>query len=147
MSRARAYVFGCSLIAAVASPVLFPPGHDSYPLSSYPMFSQRRERAQVYFARVVEPTGPGARVPPEHIAGPEVMQAAVTVRRAIQAGKPAMKTLCRRIAANVAGDPRFSEAQRVELVSAEIDPIAYFVEGPEPLRTKRHHHCRVGERK
>lgn len=131
----------------MAYPVTFLPGRDSYPLSSYPMFSNKRDRARVYFAQVVDPTGPGARVPPELIAGPEVMQAAVTVRRAIQSGKPAMRSLCQDIAARVAGDPRFLEARRVQLVSAEIDPVAYFVAGPEPLSTKRHHLCRVGDRK
>jgi hypothetical protein len=73
------------------------------------------------------------------------MQAAVTVKRAIQSGKPAMKRLCRSIAARLAEDERFASVQRVELVSAEIDPVAYFVTGPTPLRTKRHHRCRLGD--
>lgn len=147
MSRVRAYLFGWGVIAAVAYPVTFPQGRDSYPLSSYPMFSARRERPTVYFARAVGPAGEAQRVPPELVGSSEVMQAAVTVRRAVQGGTKRMRRLCRTIAANVAADPRFSDAQQVQLLSAEVDPVAYFVEGPDSRTLTRHQRCAVKGKK
>src|SRR5690606_8394838 len=91
MSRPRAYFFGLTIIAAVAYPVTFAPGEDSFPLSSYPMFSYRRERPTIYFARAIGADGEERRVPPELVGSSEVMQAAVTVRRAIQGGKKRMQ--------------------------------------------------------
>ena len=145
MSRPRAYVFGLAVIAAVAYPVTFPPGYDSYPLSSYPMFSYRRDRPTVYFARAIAGDGEARRVPPELVGTSEVMQAAVTVRRAIQGGKKRMRALCRAIATRSAADAQLRGAVRIELVSAEYEPVAYFVRGPEPLRLRRHHRCSTGK--
>ncbi|NLE87344.1 MAG: hypothetical protein GX607_13200 [Myxococcales bacterium] len=144
MSRPRAYFFGLTIIAAVAYPVTFAPGEDSFPLSSYPMFSYRRERPTIYFARAIGADGEERRVPPELVGSSEVMQAAVTVRRAIQGGKKRMRELCRAIAGRAEADAGLRGA-RIELVSAEIDPVAYFVEGPEPVSLRRHHRCRVRE--
>ncbi len=142
MSRFRAYAFGLTIIAAVAYPVTFPLGQDSFPLSSYPMFSYRRERPTIYFARAIGADGEVRRVPPELVGSSEVMQAAVTVRRAIQSGKGRMRELCRGIAGRAQSDAGLRGA-RIELVSAELDPVAYFVEGPEPVSLRRHHRCRA----
>lgn len=146
MSRARAYVFGWAVIAAVAYPVTFDRNQDSYPLSSYPMFSARRDRPTVYFAQALNAQGVAQRVPPELVAGPEVMQAAVTIRRAIQGGRRSMRALCRTIAARVGDDPDFEGARHVQLMSVEIDPVAYFVEGPEARTSKPHFVCSVKAR-
>jgi hypothetical protein len=61
------------------------------------------------------------------------MQAVETMRNAHAQGSRALRQLCERIAARAAQTPTLHDLQRVELVSARYDPVAYFVASSEPI--------------
>jgi hypothetical protein len=143
MSRLAAYGFGLGLVGLVAAPVFRAPADDSYPLSTYPMFAFERDRPRLYFAEGRSATGARQRVPPEMVANAEVMQAAATVRRAVAAGPARSEALCRRLAHRLADSDVQPAIEAVELVSAEFDPVAYFVQRPEPLNRIVHCRCTV----
>lgn len=146
MSRVVAYGWGLGLVLLTVSPALRDArAGDSYPLSTYPMFAAARERPLVYFAEGVTASGNEVRLEPALLGSDEVMQAAATVRRAVQAGGQRPRELCRQIAARIAkrGEP---EVKRVRLVDARFDPVAYFVDGPEPSEKNVHAQCKVPSR-
>jgi hypothetical protein len=141
-SRLWAYGFGLGLTLLVAAPGLGDPRWDSYPLSTYPMFARPRGRPTLHFAEAVDAKGKRLRVPPELVANQEVMQAAATVKRAVQAGPAAMEPLCERIASRWS-DAEHGAAREIALVSATFDPVRYFTRGPEPESRTVHHTCPV----
>ena len=141
-SRLWAYGFGLGLTLLVAAPGFGDPRWDSYPLSTYPMFARPRGRPTLHFAEAVDARGKRLRVPPELVANQEVMQAAATVKRAVQAGPAAMETLCQRIAARWL-QAEHGGAREIALVSATFDPVGYFTRGPEPESRTVHHTCPV----
>lgn len=132
MSRLLAYAFGTGLVAAVAAPGLRDPSDDGYPLSTYPMFARPRGKPLLNFIEGVDARGEPVRLPPELVANQEVMQAAATVRRAVQAGARGMLRLCERVAERVAVDERFHAVVEVRIVAARFDPVRYFTVSAEP---------------
>jgi hypothetical protein len=147
MSRVVAYGFGLGLVLLGLSPAFRDARKaDSFPLSTYPMFARTRERPLLYFAEGVTSSGQGQRLAPELLGSGEVMQAVATVRRAVEAGEPRRRELCRRIADRLKKSPDLEEVTRVRLVGARFDPIAYFVDGPTPLERKVHAECKVRRR-
>jgi hypothetical protein len=147
VSRALAYGFGLGLIVAVASPAFGDPPRDSYPLSTYPMFSQKRRAPLLYFAEGVTAGGRPVRLPPDIVANTEVMQAVASVKRAVLGGEEASEQFCAAAAKRVAASADHAEVVRVELVGAVFDPIAYFVNGAEPAERTVHHRCSVPRQK
>lgn len=143
MGRLFAYVFGMGMAAAVVWPALADPPRDSYPLSTYPMFAYERGRPVIDQVVAVDGEGRTRAVPPELVANDEVMQAAMTVRNAVRQGPEAMRQLCRRVAERAALLPSFDDTVRIEIVSAQYDPIRYFTEGPEPLSRTHRFACNV----
>jgi hypothetical protein len=143
MSRVLAYGFGLGLIAAVVSPAFGTPQADSYPLSTYPMFSQKRRAPILYFAEGVTAGGRRVRLPPNLVANAEVMQAVAAVKRAVLGGEEMSEQLCRAAARRVRASPAHTEVVRVELVGARFDPVGYFVKGDEPEERTVHHLCPV----
>ncbi len=119
-----------AVLGAVAWPLgRDPVREDSFPLSTYPMFAVKRAGARVAIDYVIA-TGPdGARrhVPPELVANAEVMQALMTVRRAVQRG--AASALCAEVAARVAGDRRFVALDAVAVVFGDHRGVDYLVHG------------------
>jgi hypothetical protein len=143
MSRLVAYTFGLGLVVAVASPGLRAGTPDSYPLSTYPMFAARRSNPRLYVAEGVTARGARLRLDPELMATDEVMQAAALVRRAVAAGDARMRPLCTDIARRAAAVPELAELARVELTSAEYEPISYFVSARESANRTVHFQCAV----
>lgn len=143
MSRLVAYGFGFGLAALVAAPGFGDPRADSYPLSTYPMFASRRDKPWLYFVEGVDRTGSTQRLPPRLLGNDEVMQAAATVRRAVQAGPEALELLCRDIAQRVAHEGEPSGLRELRIVAAQFDPVGYFVAGPEPEARNVHFACAV----
>lgn len=143
MSRVLAYGFGLGLIAAVASPAFGDPPRDSYPLSTYPMFSQKRRAPVLYFAEGIMADGRRVRLPPDLVANAEVMQAVASVKRAVLGGEESSEQLCSAAAQRVSASPDHAGVVRVELVGASFDPIGYFVNGEEPRERTVHHACAV----
>jgi hypothetical protein len=132
MSRLCAYGLGLGLVTLVLAKGAGDVGDDSYPLSTYPMFARARDKPWLNFVEGVDQAAQPVRLTPELIASGEVMQAAATVRRAVEAGPGAMDALCVNIAARVAQAADLQTVRQVRIVAASFDPVRYFVEGPTP---------------
>ena len=143
MSRLLAYGFGLGVVALSASPLLRDPDRDSYPLSTYPMFARPRGKPWLSIVEGLDARGAAVRLSPELVANDEVMQAAATVRRAVQGGPVALARLCGEVAARVASDGEYAAVREVRVVAARFDPLRYFSEGPEPEARTEHHRCAV----
>jgi hypothetical protein len=109
---------------------------DSFPLSTYPMFAYRRPEARVTLHYVIAVGEGGARrhVPPDLVANAEVMQAMMTVRRAVDRGQT--QQLCAEVAARVARHRDFDRMDTVQVVFGDHRAVAYLlrgVHGPERL--------------
>src|SRR5690349_16788454 len=117
MRRRLATVVSVAAIGVVLAPAWIE--RDSYPLSTYPMFSYRRERVEIVDTAVgYDVTGARVRLTPTLIAGgSEVIHAAVTVSTAIVRGDT--DVLCAEIAARAAA--RKPALRRIEIVSETHD--------------------------
>jgi hypothetical protein len=125
---------------AVLSPALRG-ARDSYPLSTYPMFS-RAVDAEVDLALVVGRTEAGERVElsPRLIAGTdEVIVAGGTINIAVRQGRA--EELCVDVAGRVAGSGR-DDIVTVEVVTDSIDSVAWY-EGDRRRTTELHASCEV----
>lgn len=122
----RAFEVGVTI--ALASAVLFPvtksPGWDSFPISSYPMFSRGDLGTSVSVSHVVLVTSAGERrpAPPALVGTPEPMVAKALVETAIARGDTA--GLCARVAARAKAEGE--TAARVEVATSVFDTKAYF---------------------
>ncbi len=136
-------VVSIAMLAAVAYPLRRDPIRgDSFPLSTYPMFAFKRPGARVAIDYVIV-TGPGEarrHVPPELVANAEVMQALMTVRRAVQSGHAS--TLCAEVAGRTSRDRRFDGFDTVAVVFGDHKGVDYLVRGVRgPERT--HARCPI----
>lgn len=139
MRRFVPYTVAVLAVCAVLLPALRTNAGDSYPLSSYPMFTADREREEPVATAVgLTPAGDVVRLSPEEIAGTdEVIHAAATVSRAVTRDRA--DDLCREIVQRVAGK---SEVHEIEVRTETYDTIAWFRTG-EPLSVKIHARCRI----
>ena len=142
LRRAWAYAFSAAVLLAVAWPLAWDARDDSFPLSTYPMFSGRQS-SEANIAHVVGLTEDGERVilPPEAVANDEVIQAYETVRQAIAQGAAGSDALCAE-AAGWAGDHR-SSVVSVQVVTDRFDAVAYFDGDREPKESTVHTRCEV----
>lgn len=148
MSRVLAYGVGMGLTLAVLSKAFGDPvANDSYPLSTYPMFARARGKPLLHFMEGVSTSGNIVRLEPNLIANQEVMQAAATVRRAVQRGERTMSRLCERVAENVQRSNAHTSVTEVRIVAARFDPLEYFSLGPVPESRKEQFRCSVPRRK
>jgi hypothetical protein len=142
LERAWPYGFAAVLIVAMLLPLLGDPRGDSFPFSTYPMFSGRASsEATVPHAVLVAGDGERTVLPPEAVANDEVIQAYETLRQAVGQGADATARLCARAAEWQAG--RSDEPARVEIVSDTYNAVAYFEGDKEPLATTVHATCEV----
>lgn len=117
---------------------------DSFPLSTYPMFSKLREKPTVFQLRGYDAARQLVRIGPELMGTSEVLQAKVMIAGAVRQGQSARQRLCREVAARAARHRHYSQLQRIELVAARYDAIEYFTTARKPLSTKRLARCTVG---
>ena len=143
MSRLLAVTWGLGVVLAAASPLLRNALDDGFPLSTFPMFAERLEQPTFYSAEGVGPDSSRVMVPPELIANGAAMQSVQALQDAHAQGKAALRQLCERIAKQVPQSVSLKQVQRVEIVSARYDPVAYFVSGPTPLSREVLHKCKV----
>ena len=142
LARGWSYAFGLVLVAAVLLPLAGDPRADSFPLSTYPMFSGRQTaEVTVPHAVVIGADGERSALPPEAVANDEVIQAFETLRQAIRQGPESTARVCERAAAWY-GDREDGPA-RVEVVSDTFDAVAYFDGDKEPIATRVHATCEV----
>lgn len=137
MSPARALylLFGAGLVIASSLPAFRPPKEDAFPFSTYPMFAKKREAPRFAKAEARQAGQDWAPVPPMFVGTDEIMQAGATVRRAAK-NKKLARALCESIVrANQA------EYREVRISWVRYDPVAYFVDGPEPLARRTVARC------
>lgn len=130
-------------VGLTVAPALPAEPHDSFPLSTYPMFSIVRKASWIHVVVGFDADGEEYKIPPRFIANLEVMQAAQTIRREVRAKRA--DALCEEVAARVGDASRFDALVRLEVQSRKFDPHRYFVaeDGREPLRLKRRARCEV----
>lgn len=126
----RALLVAIALVVIVGVvPVVL--DRDSFPLSTYPMFSTRRTGTEPVDTAVASDGTRTWRLDPRTIGGTdEPVSATVTVTRAIASGTA--DQLCGDIARRVAeGGP--SAATTVEVVTERYDAVAWYHGDREPL--------------
>ncbi len=142
--RVFSWAVGVALIGAVMMPPFRDPPIDSFPLSTYPMFSTKRERAVLDQAVGLNAAGESRPLPPGAVASGEVMQAAMTLRRAARGGRKTSARLCREVAERLTSIDDLDDIERVQIISALWDPVAFFaVDDPKPLESKVRAECEV----
>ncbi len=139
MRRRVAAAVSVLAVLAVLSPALHE--EDSYPLSTYPMFSHDRGRvATIPTAVGYRADGARVRLSPSIIGGGiEVIHAAVTVDESVRRGDTA--ALCAEIAARAAGAR--DDVVRIEVVSETHDVLAWFDGEDVPQAVVVHATCEV----
>lgn len=125
--------------AIVLSPLLRSPDSDSYPLSTYPMFSSDRGReAAIATAVGIDPDGVVSRLGPEAISGTdEVILAAATVGAAVRDDQA--ESLCEEIARRLSGSSYLTVVVRTEV----IDVVDHLAHDAAPLEVHEHATCDV----
>ena len=145
-NAAWAYGLSLAVLAAVAYPASLPPTQDSYPLSTYPMFSRHKPReVQVASAVAVTEQAQELRLEPRYIANAEAMQAVVTLQKSLRAGPASARALCSKIATRIAeqADVTLSAAQEVALITRRVDSVAYLAGDRRELGRHVHARCPV----
>ncbi len=141
---ARAGALAAALVAAtlVLLPLTWDLHDDSFPLSTFPMFSGRK-RATGTIDHVVLLFADGrGRVAPPHLLGTdEVMQAAATSARAVRGGRAASTRLCQFVARRAARDPAFRGLSHVEVRSDTYDAVGFFAGRTRPLHSRTLARC------
>ena len=139
MRRAWAYVVSVAALALVFSPVLRPSQRDSYPLSTYPMFSYNRGRESALPTAVgVTLDGQIRRLSPELISGGyEPVRAFATVEASIDNGDTA--ELCEEIAVRTVKNR--DDLVAIEVVTEVHDVVAWFEGHKEPSQRIVHARC------
>jgi hypothetical protein len=138
--RARFVLVATVVVVGVVPLVL---DRDSFPLSTYPMFSRPRSTTDsVDTAVAVDATGNRVwRLPPQRIAGTdEIILAAAAVSRAIS--RDETERLCTEIAASVGRDGP-SGAAAVEVVTERFDSVRWFEGDHAPVSRSIHARCAV----
>ncbi|MFV1990652.1 MAG: hypothetical protein ACC652_07915 [Acidimicrobiales bacterium] len=127
-----------TLVASVA--VLWPltHGNDSFPLSTYPMFSSSLGRTtNIELVVGLDAEGNRVALGPQIIAGTdEVIQAGSYVRSEIRNGSA--NELCAAALGRLGAD---SDVVSVVVVTDRLDPIAWYAGDKEPQQTQVHATC------
>lgn len=146
MNRVGPIVFSVVMLGAVMSPLVWSAGADSFPVSSYPMFSHGRSSSEASITHVVAIAENGARtiVPPGEVASSAVMQTLITIQESVHAGPASTKRFCRDIARRLADSSRVElrNAVSVEIETARIDAVRYLGGDTAPIERTLHARCK-----
>jgi len=148
MHRAWAYAVSVALLALAIWPAFRRPViDDSFPLSTFPMFSASRPR-RMTITHVLAVHADGTREPlPPSITSdnPEVLQSMMTIRRAAFAPPDYRAKYCRTVAKRVvdSGNDEWDDVEQLEIATSLYDAVDYFEDGPEPLKRRIRHRCEV----
>ena len=134
-NRARC-AFAVLMVALVAYPALRSPADDSFPLSTYPMFSLARPaETSVNTAVGFDASARRVTLSPRIIGGTvEVIQAAGTVAQAIRSGETF--ELCQEVL-----DKAPPSVVAVEIVTETYDVVGYFDGDEDPISRTVHTRC------
>jgi hypothetical protein len=138
------YVVTAGFVLAVASPYLTRQPKDGFPLSTYPMFADNKDRMTT-MQHLVGVTADGAEVfiPPHLVANDEVLQARATIDRATREGRLSQTRLCEEVAARVAHEPSLAGVVRLELRKSTYDSFHFFLEHAPPTKMRKFTACDV----
>lgn len=142
-TRLRAYLVTVPLLVAMLLPLGWPAGRDDFPISSYPMFTKKRDPVMdVVHVLAVAEDGRQIPVSPDYVANGAVMQAAATIRRAI--ANQQADLLCAQVAKNLPPSLRTTTSALV-VATSTYDLVRYFREpdGRRPRRRVEHARCQV----
>ncbi|WP_437745382.1 hypothetical protein WME73_10735 [Sorangium sp. So ce302] len=146
----RAYAYGvtAAFLLLMLAPLFRRPPVDSFPLSTYPMFSWGRHDARTAVERAVGVDSRGGRrpIPPRLVGSEEVLQAKATLAQSIRQGARAARALCRGIAARVAAQDGYADVVAVEIRTDTFDAVAFFEGQEAPIDSRLHATCKVGAR-
>jgi len=130
------------LVAVV--PLTWPPSHDSFPISSYPMFAARRGDATVRLVVAGIETADGFEVLPTEATGHrQLTQAVRALAAAVEEGGDRPARLCEEVADWVerSGNRR---PMRVAVATVSYDGLAYLLDGAHrPTIEAVHASCEV----
>jgi hypothetical protein len=139
--RPSALLVGIAVLGAMSWPMFRDPPTDSFPLSTYPMFSRHRPTV-VALDHVVGVRTDGRRevIPPGTVASREVLQTKVLIRDTVRRGRKATMQLCRQVATRVSA----SEFEKVEIRHDAYRVLPYFDGDRKPVKSRVHARCAVG---
>jgi len=128
------------MVVLVVSPVFRSPPTDSFPLSTFPMFSDLVEPVVAIDVVVgIDTTGASVSLGPRVIAGTdEVIIAGSIVRQAVRGGAASAAQLCDDVVSRVGADKGLTA---IEVRTETVDAIAWFSGSSQPLSTQVHHRC------
>ena len=136
MTKRARCVFAALVVVLAAAPVVRSPAEDSFPLSTYPMFSLARPaETSVSTAVGFDAGNDRITLSPRIVGGTvEVIQAAGTIAQAIRSG--ATGELCSEVLERVP-----STVVAVEIVTETYDVIDYFDGNEDPISRTVHARC------
>jgi hypothetical protein len=118
------------LLVLVALPLLRDPHDDAFPLSTYPMFAERRDTALTMdYALGETRTGARRTLSPQLVGTGEVLQAYALFDTAVHGPRTGLQALCTQIAARVSADPEYRDVTAIRIVTGQHDAVDYLVRG------------------
>lgn len=139
--KIRGLVVFLAVAAASLYPLAWPEGRDSFPMSSYPMFSTERPDATVQLVLAVGDGPDGSQVLPTEATGHRhLTQAVRALAASVEDGGDRPRRLCDEVA-SWAGEHRPSVTQ-VRIVTARYDAFAFLRDGQRtPVIVAQHAEC------
>lgn len=121
---------------------------DSFPLSTFPMFSRGKPDPGVVVTQVLGVFRDGTRkpLPPALATGnTEVIQALRMIRDAVQGGRKRSAAFCGDVARRVQQDESgtWDDVMVIEVARSHFDAVAYFETGPTPATRRTLERCLV----
>jgi hypothetical protein len=146
LKRLGVYGLGATVVLAMLSPVLRRPPVDSFPLSTYPMFSSPRKAvSRIDTVLGITKTGEAELLSPVLISGDAWPMLAVDLLQNARRGgsRPAL-SLCEAVAARVAADPYRADLYIELRFQTEVyDAPAYFLGTTTPRSVTAHARCPI----
>ena len=135
------------LSLATLSPLLTSPSNDSFPFSTYPMFSHRKSVPKLTLVQAfgVDADAKRSVLGPKITAGnEEVISALVTLKKGVAGSRDRKEAFCQTIAQRVvASGSKYAGVSKIELARSTFDTLRYFESSRVPTKTKRLHSCTV----
>lgn len=130
-----------ALTLLILQPAFLDPRQDSFPLSTFPMFSRPKPDPGLVLTQVlaVLPDGSRQPLPPRLATGnEEVIQTLRMIRDQVYGEKKRAAAFCEDVAARVREAPKepWNEAVAIEIARSHFDTVAYFETTPEPVTRK-----------